>query len=103
MQTPYTEHQKQEFKDRFRARRTRQLVLTVPVIALVVGASFLRRGHASSIAGIPASVFVPMFFVAVVGMLVFSFFNWRCPACNAYLGRGLAPRFCAKCGVELQS
>ena len=32
----------------------------------------------------------------------FSFRNWRCPACNGYLGRSMSMNFCPKCGVELR-
>jgi hypothetical protein len=34
--------------------------------------------------------------------LIFSFRNWRCPACDKYLGKAIGPRFYAKCGVALQ-
>jgi predicted RNA-binding Zn-ribbon protein involved in translation (DUF1610 family) len=34
--------------------------------------------------------------------LVFSLRNWRCPACNKYLGKGTLPHYCPNCGVELR-
>ena len=40
--------------------------------------------------------------VLVAGALIFSFRNWRCPACNRYLGKQYSPKFCSKCGVVLQ-
>jgi len=33
---------------------------------------------------------------------VFSLYNWRCPACNKYLGKQRSPKYCSKCGVALQ-
>jgi hypothetical protein len=32
----------------------------------------------------------------------FSFFNWRCPSCNKYLGSDINKRICKKCGIRLQ-
>jgi rubrerythrin len=40
--------------------------------------------------------------MVVAGALIFSFVNWRCPACTRYLGRGWNPKFCPKCGVQLR-
>ena len=40
-------------------------------------------------------------FVVILGVVLFSLKNWRCPACNAYLGKGMAPSFCSKCGIPL--
>jgi rubrerythrin len=44
----------------------------------------------------------PVIVALVVGALVFSLKNWRCPACDKYLGKGISPSFCPKCGVALQ-
>jgi hypothetical protein len=103
MDTPYTEQQKQDFKLQYKTRRNRQLLVTVPLILVVVVGTFLRDERSGTIAGVSESIYGPAFLVFVVGLLVFSFFNWRCPACNSYLGRGVGPRFCQKCGVELRS
>lgn len=69
----YTEEQETAFKQQFAERRRRQIV----------------------VAG-------PAFVVLVISALAFSLWNWRCPACNRYLGKGARPRFCAKCGAPLQ-
>jgi hypothetical protein len=42
------------------------------------------------------------FFFAVIPGLGFTFWNWRCPACNSYLGKGAFPRFCPKCGTRFK-
>ena len=40
--------------------------------------------------------------VGVIGaLLLFSFYNWRCPACNKYLGKSGIPKFCPKCGEQI--
>jgi rubrerythrin len=43
---------------------------------------------------------IVLFFAAAV---VFSLFNWRCPACSSYLGKRFNPRFCPSCGAQLHS
>jgi hypothetical protein len=97
----YTEQQKQTFKTQFSERRTRQIIVAVPLIGMVV--LFALADEASqTVAGLPMAVFLPAFLVVVVGALVFSFRNWRCPACDRYLGKGSNPHFCPKCGVALQ-
>ena len=51
--------------------------------------------------GIPLVVLAPTVLVVILGGIVFSLKNWRCPGCYKYLGKGMSPKFCAKCGVPL--
>ena len=99
----YTEEQKASFKQVFAARRRRQIILAVPLVAIILGFALLaddRKG--GMVLGIPVAVAGPPLLVLVGAAVVFSFWNWRCPACEKYLGKGLGPRFCPKCGVALQ-
>mgnify|MGYP001402959415 CR=1 FL=1 len=49
------------------------------------------------------SMMLTVLIFAVLGaILVFSFRNWRCPACEGHLGKGMGARFCSKCGVQLR-
>lgn len=41
-------------------------------------------------------------FGLILSCIGFSFWNWRCPNCHKSLGRGMFPRYCAKCGVRLK-
>jgi hypothetical protein len=97
----YTEPEKSEFREEFKRRRSRQIFLAVPLIAMILLFAVLR-GRKVEIPGVPVSVLGPLFLALVVAALVYSLYNWRCPACNRYLGRDLSPRFCNKCGVNLQ-
>lgn len=103
MQTSYTDQQRQDFRDRFELRRRRQLVATVPTVIVIFATAILQRDGSGTLAGVPEPVIGSLFVVAIVGILVFSLLNWRCPACQSYLGRSISPRFCQKCGVELRS
>jgi len=99
----YTQQQREEFKQQFGIRRRRQMILAIPLVALVVVFAVLTDEKAGgTVLGLPMSLAGPAFLVLILGALVFSFRNWRCPACDRYLGKGINPRFCQKCGVALQ-
>lgn len=97
----HTEQQIQEFRTEFLKRRRRQILLAVPVVLAMVGMMSASGRPGETVLGLPAQV-AAVGFVSLVGLaLVLSFTNWRCPACNRYLGKTISPRFCAKCGVSL--
>ena len=102
MQTPYTEEQKQSFKELFRQRRKRQFILAVPLIAVMfLGFWLPENPDILSGAGLNPSIFAGVFLALVIGAIAFSFRNWRCPACDCYLGKTINPKFCHRCGVPL--
>ena len=96
----YTQEQLEESKRQFSARRKRQIFLAVPIVVLAVCVRIFSGEMRKS--GIPDTVWITSFLVLVLGAIVFSFRNWRCPACDRYLGRSIGPSFCPKCGVALQ-
>ena len=98
----YTEQQKQEFKKQFADRRRMQLMVSGPLIILIILFATVNENTGLVLGIIPISIFTPILIVAVVGAIIFSLKNWRCPACNKYLGKAFNPRFCSKCGVGLR-
>jgi hypothetical protein len=85
----------------FKKRRSRQLVLIVPLFAV-----FITAGYFSS-TGIKALNIGPLTLLCALGaiaagVVAFSMYNWRCPACKKYLGKGLNPVYCPKCGKQLR-
>ena len=98
----FTEGQKAEFRNRFSIRRRRQLALSVPSILLIVGVLLAGGNRTFSVYGISSAVLAPILLCAILGMVGFSLVNWRCPACNRYLGKQMNPRYCSKCGIPLQ-
>ena len=99
----HTEVQKASLKQEFAARRRRQIILAVPLVAILIGfAVFADERKGGAVLGIPPAVVAPAFLVLVGGAIAFSFRNWRCPACDKYLGKGISPRFCPNCGVALR-
>jgi hypothetical protein len=98
----YTERKLVEFRALFALRRRRQLLVSLPLIALIMGFAFLEKSNTGAFLGIPPSIVLPGFLAMIAGAVVFSLYNWRCPACNKYLGKQRSPKYCSKCGVELQ-
>ena len=98
----YIEQQLTEFKTEFARRRRRQLLVTIPIIACVVLIRVFRDRESGLVFGLPTSTVMGVAFAVLLGVIAFSLWNWRCPACNKYLGKGISPSFCSKCGVPLQ-
>lgn len=99
----YSDQQILEFRCQFSERRKRQLILAVILLPLVIGVQLMRHGEGGGTLeaiGLTEAAAGKAFFGLVVGALLFSFKNWRCPACDAYLGRSVGHKFCPKCGVK---
>ena len=90
-------------QEEFRKRRTRQLAMIVPALAAVIVFIWADDHRGRALMGIPSSMLLWIGGACFIGVLVFSFSNWRCPACNGYLGKGWNPKFCVKCGVQLRA
>jgi hypothetical protein len=92
----YTQEQLATFKAEFARRRQRQLVvggLSAIALSLVLVCRYRHEWQ------LPLTL---LCLVGAVGALIFSFQNWRCPACHRYLGKSSNITFCPKCGVELR-
>jgi hypothetical protein len=96
-----TDEEKDEIRRRFSARRRNQWLLVIPIAAVMAGFFYMKKDPVETIAGMSRATFQTLALVIIGAALVFSWFNWRCPACSGYLGRSLGPRFCPKCGAEL--
>lgn len=96
----YTPEQLEGFKSEFARRKRLQFIAAAPFIAVIFGAVLFRE-QAERLLG--SGLAAPIGFgLAVVAMLVFSLRNWRCPACDKYLGRSTTMRHCPHCGVTLR-
>ena len=102
-QQDYTGEQQEQFKQAFAVKRRRQIFLAValvPILVLLLGGSS-RHGE-QPVFHLPAAV-AYFAFIAIVGGLVFSIKNWRCPACGKYLGKSIGLCECPRCGIALRS
>jgi hypothetical protein len=96
---PISDERQREIREEYAARRTRQIMIAV--VFGVVFLTFFAVRYAGGV-GRMANVAAVGFLVLVVGAAWFSFTNWRCPACEKYLGRSLVWKFCPHCGVQLR-
>lgn len=98
----YTDQQRAEFKEQYGRRRKAQWIIAAIIIGagglLVMSQAALARGPNDRL----ALSFLTLFIAIVLVALVFTLRNWRCPACNGYLGRNMGVNFCPKCGVQLR-
>ena len=98
----YTSEQIEEFKDQFITRRRKQIVASIMSAAVIFAFLVTADAPTSALFGIAPELWMPPAIVLVVVALGFTLFNWRCPACNRYLGKTFSPAFCAKCGAPLR-
>ena len=98
----YTPQQEREFKETFAVRQRRQIFLAVPLVLAVLAIIFAVDEQAGTVFGVPLTAAGPLFLVFIIGALAFSLKNWRCPACDRYLGKVWNPRHCHSCGVALR-
>jgi hypothetical protein len=85
----------------FQARKRRQVRVSVPFAILLVFLVVRFRAHGLAVGEVhlPATALaLPI----VVGLLIFSVRNWRCPACDRYLGKSMAHRSCPHCGAAFE-
>ena len=84
-------------KKNYRIKRMQQITVTLVVLVLglvlMLGWGFMALGEEEG---------VMMFIPVIVGYGIFTFKNWRCPACNKSLRRTWNPRNCPICGIELR-
>jgi hypothetical protein len=86
----YTDQQRSAFKDAYAKRLRKQLIMIVLLFAVMAALRFTEEGD--TFFGLSQAVFGSISLVAiVVGSVIFNSRNWRCPACDKYLGRAFNP------------
>lgn len=77
-----------DYKKEFKKRKKLQYLvpITACILAIVLFIADIR----------------PVAILCIIGAVVFSMVNWRCPKCKQYLGRGTNPTHCSNCGTKLQ-
>ena len=100
----YTDEEHARAAGNFKGVKRRQVIATLicsPFMALILVAAAAADKKAGTTFGIPTFVLVLIAIGPIIGLLLYSLKNWRCPACNGYLGKGFFPAFCPKCGARL--
>lgn len=86
-------------KARFRQTRLYQAAALVPLGGAVLLLANARRYAADF--GLLPIILGAVFLLGVT--VVFSWMNWRCPACRAHLALRWTPGHCLQCGFVLRS
>jgi zinc transporter ZupT len=84
----------------FKRRRKRQLITSG--VALFVALPVMALSGRLTLFGMPERAVLIVATTLIVGAVLFSLYNWRCPACNRYLGKAFNPSFCSGCGAQLR-
>ncbi|HSG08842.1 MAG TPA: hypothetical protein VLA36_10825 [Longimicrobiales bacterium] len=85
-------------KNTYAERRRRQTLSMVPVGLLAVTVAM----GGGAVVGLTASASLVVVAAVVLGFFGYSLVNWRCPACDRYLGQRMNPRACPSCGQVLR-
>ena len=97
----YTDEQRAAFRDAYTKRLRKQLLMIALLFAVMVPLPFIEDD--AIFFGLRGAVLGPISFVAIViGWVILNGRNWRCPACDEYLGRAINPKHCRSCGIELR-
>lgn len=88
--------------DEFRKTKRRQILFLTPLAILLAVITNPEKLNLSKYIDISGDNRIFIVIIFLVGMFIFSFINWRCPACNKYLGAKNNPRFCSACGAQLK-
>lgn len=91
-----------EIKQQFKKRKTRQLLVAIPLLPAVFIIALMDDTGKVLISGIPNLYLLIAAGAIIVSGLIFSLINWRCPNCKKYLGKRFNPKFCASCEAELR-
>jgi hypothetical protein len=92
----------QEIMREFRRRKERQFYAILATIFLMIAAIW-KQSHPGLLLGrLTLSTVFWVELVLIGSFVLFSLFNWRCPACRKYLGRDINLSGCRKCGMKLR-
>ena len=98
----YTDRELAHFRTDFARRRRNQLLATAPALGLALVSGAATGGALPAALGVSTDAMLSGVVGVLVGLVCFAVRNWRCPACDTYLGRALSPRSCGGCGLGLR-
>lgn len=88
------------------ARKHRvMLLIDIPLLLPISGVFYTRfslRHTEHQVLGMSHWVLFFICFSIILASFIFSFFYWRCPSCDSFLGRVWGHNYCRKCGIQLK-
>ncbi len=98
----YSKKRIKQIRAEFAAKRRRQLFTLIPALIAIVAFAWAESTDSGKLLGIDSGIWMPIGIASVAVLVIVATIDWRCPACDASLGRAINPDFCPKCGVQLQ-
>ena len=89
-------------QDEFKKRKKKQIIIAAILVPAMIMMVFTSEAQYEVIEGVENQTFTFLGLGAIIGGVIFSLINWRCPSCSKYLGKNINPKFCTHCGTELQ-
>ena len=86
----------------FTRRRLNQKVLNYVAFFGFAFTIITRRYSDPTLTGLPASTELVIGLLVGFGALLYSYFNWRCPACRKFLGIKSKLTACPKCRAQFK-
>ncbi len=91
----------QQIMREFHQRQTNQIIAIAIAIFVVMLCAVLYKRPGVLGEYSKASLFAVQM-VTIASFIVFSSYNWRCPACEKFLGADINKRGCKKCRTRLR-
>lgn len=91
----------ESIQEKFKQKRNRQIAVAVILFPSIFGMSYISNNPEGELGGISNYVLLFLLIGLIIGGVIFSIINWRCPSCNAYLGKKLSQKYCSSCGTKL--
>jgi len=94
-------HDDNDIRQKFRQLQTRQIIAVTTAIFLVLLAAILYK-RPDLLGAFSGRTMFGMQIVTIASFVVYTAYNWRCPACDKHLGSDIHRTRCKKCGARLQ-
>lgn len=93
---------KDQIMKSFKKKKRLNYIITIVVFAVAFFALWFVNNREYFTNDNTRTYILYLICAVTLGGLAASIVNWRCPACNKYLGRSMDPSVCRKCGAKLR-
>lgn len=92
---------KDRIKREFKTRRIRQIIAIGTTLALLLLLAILYN-HTQMLEGFAKNDILAAQILLLCSFIAFSWYNWKCPSCNNYVGPDINRAACRHCGAKLR-
>jgi len=84
----------------YRGRQSRQIMAVAAAMFVMLLSAVLYK-RPDFLGAFSGSSLVSVQIVTIAAFVVYTAYNWRCPACDKHLGSNIHRQRCGKCGARL--